>query len=127
MTKEIECEYFGKIPERTELTVLSVDPPSNRKIGFNIQTYLGTECLDSENKVLTKQLYPGEIINVDYWGQIIQGTVVGIEGEYYIDFSPGNSSGLGGFLEFNKDDRHCWTVNGFFNKKCLDLFQGIKK
>lgn len=34
MIKEIECEYFGKIPEKTELTVLSADPPSNRKIGF---------------------------------------------------------------------------------------------
>ena len=36
-----EPEYFGRIPVRTELTVLSADDPKNRTIGFSVFENLG--------------------------------------------------------------------------------------
>jgi hypothetical protein len=36
-----EAEFFGRIPVRTELTVLSADDPKNRLIGFSIFEQLG--------------------------------------------------------------------------------------
>lgn len=37
-------EYFGRIPVRTELTVLSADDPKNRTIGFSMFEQLGIGC-----------------------------------------------------------------------------------
>lgn len=39
-----EPEFFGRIPVRTELTVLSADDPKNRLIGFSIFEQLGIGC-----------------------------------------------------------------------------------
>jgi len=39
-----EAEFFGRIPVRTELTVLSADDPKNRLIGFSIFEQLGIGC-----------------------------------------------------------------------------------
>jgi len=36
-----EAEFFGRIPVRTELTVLSADDPKNRLIGFSMFEQLG--------------------------------------------------------------------------------------
>jgi len=36
-----EAEFFGRIPVRTELTVLSADDPKNRLIGFSVFEQLG--------------------------------------------------------------------------------------
>lgn len=36
-----EAEFFGRIPVRTELTVLSADDPKNRTIGFSVFEQLG--------------------------------------------------------------------------------------
>jgi hypothetical protein len=36
-----EPEFFGRIPVRTELTVLSADDPKNRLIGFSIFEQIG--------------------------------------------------------------------------------------
>jgi len=36
-----EAEFFGRIPVRTELTVLSADDPKNRLIGFSIFEQIG--------------------------------------------------------------------------------------
>jgi len=39
-----EPEFFGRIPVRTELTVLSADDPKNRVIGFSCFENLGIGC-----------------------------------------------------------------------------------
>lgn len=39
-----EPEFFGRIPVRTELTVLSADDPRNRVIGFSVFEQLGIGC-----------------------------------------------------------------------------------
>jgi len=39
-----EPEFFGRIPVRTELTVLSADDPRARRIGFSIFENLGVGC-----------------------------------------------------------------------------------
>ena len=39
-----EAEFFGRIPVRTELTVLSADDPKARTIGFSIFENLGIGC-----------------------------------------------------------------------------------
>jgi hypothetical protein len=39
-----EPEYFGRIPVRTELTVLSADDPKARTIGFSMFEQLGIGC-----------------------------------------------------------------------------------
>jgi len=39
-----EPEFFGRIPVRTELTVLSADDPKARRIGFSIFENLGIGC-----------------------------------------------------------------------------------
>jgi len=39
-----EPEFFGRIPVRTELTVLSADEPKNRTIGFSCFENLGIGC-----------------------------------------------------------------------------------
>lgn len=39
-----EPEFFGRIPVRTELTVLSADDPKNRTIGFSVFENLGIGC-----------------------------------------------------------------------------------
>jgi hypothetical protein len=39
-----EPEFFGRIPVRTELTVLSADDPRNRTIGFSVFENLGVGC-----------------------------------------------------------------------------------
>jgi hypothetical protein len=37
-------EFFGRIPVRTELTVLSADDPKARTIGFSLFENLGIAC-----------------------------------------------------------------------------------
>lgn len=39
-----EPEFFGRIPVRTELTVLSADDPKNRTIGFSCFEQIGVGC-----------------------------------------------------------------------------------
>lgn len=39
-----EPEFFGRIPVRTELTVLSADDPKTRRIGFSVFENLGIGC-----------------------------------------------------------------------------------
>jgi len=39
-----EPEFFGRIPVRTELTVLSADDPKARRIGFSVFENLGVGC-----------------------------------------------------------------------------------
>jgi hypothetical protein len=39
-----EPEMFGRIPVRTELTVLSADDPKNRMVGFSVFEQLGIGC-----------------------------------------------------------------------------------
>jgi len=39
-----EPEFFGRIPVRTELSVLSADSPQNRTIGFSVFENLGIGC-----------------------------------------------------------------------------------
>lgn len=44
-------EQFGRIPVRTELTVLSADDPRNRSIGFSIFENLGIGCFNPRGLV----------------------------------------------------------------------------
>ena len=41
-----EPEFFGRIPVRTELTVISADDPKNRMIGFSMFENLGIGCFN---------------------------------------------------------------------------------
>ena len=46
-----EPEYFGRIPVRTELTVLSADDPKARTIGFSVFENLGIGCFNPKGLV----------------------------------------------------------------------------
>jgi len=41
-----EAEFLGRLPVRTELTVLSADDPKNRTIGFSVFENLGIGCFN---------------------------------------------------------------------------------
>lgn len=45
-----EPEFFGRIPVRTELTVLSADDPRNRTIGFSVFENLGIGCHNPQDR-----------------------------------------------------------------------------
>jgi len=49
-----EPEFFGRIPVRTELTVLSADDPRNRTIGFSCFENLGIGCYNPLGLVRVK-------------------------------------------------------------------------
>lgn len=52
-----EPEYFGRIPVRTELTVLSADDPVKRQLGFSVFEQLGFIChnpLGTSRLVITR-------------------------------------------------------------------------
>ena len=46
-----EPEYFGRMPVRTELTVLSADDPKARTIGFSVFENLGIGCFNPKGLV----------------------------------------------------------------------------
>lgn len=39
-----EPEFFGRIPVRTDLTILSADDPKNRMVGFSVFEMIGVGC-----------------------------------------------------------------------------------
>jgi len=112
-----EPESFGRMPIRTELTVLPADDPNNLKLGFGIQCYSGIEIHPVINGDVQKEsikdengLYDG--MNVEAWG-VVWTVRFDKDGSPYLD-----SLKTSGFLEFNIDDRECWVCGGLINKRC---------
>ena len=46
-----EPEFFGRMPVRTELTVLSADDPKARTIGFSVFENIGIGCFNPRGLV----------------------------------------------------------------------------
>lgn len=113
-----EPEFVGVMPVRTELTVLPADDIKDRKIGWTVgEMYNGCEVylLDSNEIIKSRWgLRPG--MKVQAWN--MEWTVIRT-GFFSLDLERENSIGV---LEFNKDDRKCWTCPVIINKKVLGSF-----
>lgn len=126
-----EPELVGKSPIRTELTVIPAD--SNKKsIGWTCREYLGAEIyllnlLEGEIKPIEtplskkEDLYPGLHVYVptlfDYFIGIVQDDLKSALSE---------NGNLSATLEFDTDDRHCWTTSLTINvgaMKRLKIYQ----
>jgi hypothetical protein len=124
-----------KIPCHSPLTVLSADSSPNPKpLGFVVKEYMGSPVLRSKPGVTETKSYadidtetvlrnrddlkPGDYVFVpSLWGGLMRVQVqVDSYGVLY-----GEDKDLHVGLEFDADDRHCWTTAGYCNVK------GIKK
>lgn len=118
-----ESELFDKIPVRTELTVISADDPSYT-IGWACQIYSGNEVflVDADNKVistpLTKKsdLKPGTKICV---ATLVGDYLMTIESDGHKLSAITDNRGTLAILEFDIDDRHCWTSPGAINMRAI--------
>lgn len=114
-----EPEFIGRFPVKQETITIPADPSPKREIGFVVRTYSGGEVylLGRDGKVdetpLTSRsdLKPGMEIAVP--------TLLGYTLAVVRDMTTWESQGCIGNLEFDIDDRHCWTSSDTINKKCL--------
>lgn len=79
---------------------------------MEVSDYNGTPIRDLSGEILTEIKDGMEVIVSHLFGDVKAKInkplgVAETEGSYFI-------------LEFDKDDRHCWTSPGGINKKCLD-------
>lgn len=114
-----EPEFIGKIPVRTELTVLSADTPKDRTVGWTVTCYDGGEVYlkDAEGVNLTTAT------SIKKGDKVIVPSLIG-----YIEMtvtSRGKKKGRAesentlAYLDFAKDERECWTSSMTVNKKLL--------
>lgn len=122
-------EHFGQFPVRTEIEVLPADEPSEKKIGWEVRCYDGTEVY----KVIVSSFVATEfkeqpLTNFDDikpGDRLVVQTLVGRrnmiarmddedEGLY------AECDGLLADLVFDSDDRHCWISTYAINTRCLD-------
>ena len=110
-------EFIGTMPIRHDLTVLPADQPGRKPVGFMFQQYSGGEVFKEKGAFLTKEsdLCPGDRV----WVPTLIGTIL----MTVIDTDEGLMAESGSTLadlEFDQDDRHCWTSSMAFNKKALE-------
>lgn len=110
-------EFVGRIPVRTEITVLPADEP--KKLGWRIQSYDGAEVFlltsagDVIKSPITDQEALKEGMRVSAWG----GTWLVKKDEYKVLYLDGSRNI--GTLSFDEDDRHCWACTGIINKRLV--------
>lgn len=115
-----EPERVGRYPVRTELTVLpAADDP---KVGWTVgHVYSGEEVFKAgaPDVSLTRRE------DLQEGMEIIVATLVGgyrmivkrdDDGELYAETANGLT---GAFLDFDTDDRHCWTSAMAYNRRAL--------
>ena len=115
-----EPEFVGKMPVRTELTVLGADDPGQPTLGWTCQEYSGSEVflVDADNKVIRtpltneSDLKPGIKVCVT---TLFGDYLMTIESDGHRLSAITDSKGTLALLEFDKDDRHCWTSPGAIN------------
>lgn len=111
----------GKIPVRTELTVLPADDPGNRTIGWIVREYNGTEVYkaDAPGTLLLNEsdIQVGDKLHV----QTLVGTylMIAYRDEYGVLQAQTETGGMFADLKFNTDDRHCWVSTFAVNAKAV--------
>lgn len=110
-----------------KITVLSADDPNAIKLGWTITEYIGPEIY-----YLPKDS-ADELVPVSIKEDLKEGSTFctcGLSGlisfEVYKDeygFPYGECGNTMLCLQFDCDDRHCWTCVGFVNKRALAKMQ----
>lgn len=116
-------EEFGRIPVRTELTVLPADDPAGPTLGWIIKEYNGGEVflLDAQDQPIEEPLTRREDLKEGmriYAPTLVGGRIATVRLEEDGDLC-WESAGLIGDLNFSGDDRKCWITTLAINKKLL--------
>jgi hypothetical protein len=111
-------KYVGVFPVRQDIEILPADDPNDTKLHWKAYEYIGVEVYkDADNKIpLTKidDIKIGDELFI-YGGKAIVKTEQMAETEHNFYW-----------LEFDKDDRHCWACGCVMNKKALDVITKLK-
>lgn len=119
-----EIEYVGKIPVRTDLTVLPADDAKKAPMGFMCQCFNGGEvykpgALDTP---LTRRedIQPGDKLIVTTLFAVLEMTAtLDDEGELQAETEHTLAN-----LEFGEDDRECWVSSFAINKRAFKTATG---
>lgn len=115
--------YVGKIPLRTDVTVLPADDPDQKPIGFSVNMRHGVEVyrFASDGSVDETPLRGYE--------DITDGTklaVLGFSGGFHpmtversVSGFTASNENLSAILQFDTDDRHCWITTGLVNMRAI--------
>lgn len=104
-----------------EQTVMTLKAPKPFHLNFVIKEYIGPEVyLKDENglhvALALEDLKEGtEIFVPALFGGYYRMTVKDVRDKTAGACSGPNETGTGAFLEYDKDDRHCWVASGVFN------------
>lgn len=117
-----EPETFGRHPVRTELTVLAVDDPKARTIGWTVREYNGgaVSRIDDRNEITEKTIKGRDALKEG--DRIVASTLVG-EVQAVVDRDEVGdlcwvSGGFVGDLEYDKK-RGYWITSVAINKNLL--------
>jgi hypothetical protein len=116
---------LGKIPVRTEITVLPADD-TRETIGWTVREYSGCDVfllleLEMVKKPITDRhaLKPGVSIAVPSFFRGCHHHMK-VQSESYAETLDGK---LGAFLRFGEDDRNCWVCTSLINTKVFKAIQ----
>lgn len=110
-------EYFGKYPIKTETTVTREDAP--RLEGWTCRQYDGVDVTIPGSKKLLMNLDDLKVgVEIEFTGlfdEYHRMPVIAVTGKK----ADADNGSMGAFLEFDKDDRHCWVANSYYNSSAL--------
>lgn len=113
-----EPEFIGEFKPRQDIEILPADAPKDMKIGWYTQTYMGCEVykdLETKQPLLSyNDIQPGDVI----YAAFITGGYAKVTVK---DKKTGETDSNLYMLDFDTDDRHCWTCGGIVNKKLLSF------
>lgn len=140
-----EPEFIGKIPVRTDITIIDADNKDNRKLGFKCYEYQGCEILrrKKEYKDISIEEINKNMQEVYYFhkckylepikdkdslkenDEVVVPRLMGYDFANIIKNEDGTLKAETSYsvfpLEYGKDDRSCWVCAMEINKKCFDL------
>lgn len=121
-----------KLPVRTELIVLTVDDPDERKLGFTMYERDGVEVHVYDPDVRPEEVNESELKPITSKGGLQEGArilVPSLMGGFLVmdverDGDGGllaNGDGVLAILEYGTDERACWTCVGLVNSSVFGL------
>jgi hypothetical protein len=107
-----EPEFVGRMPIRTELTVLPADPKRDLVLGWTCTEYNGCEvCLPYTKTTINNKNGLRVGMTVLIWDSMLV-TIRKLKGNWYWE-----TKDSFGILEYSKDSRKCWTAPNIISKK----------